>query len=267
MIVYAPAKINIGLRIIDKRADGFHNLDSYLYPLPLQDILEVNESREDSFEQSGIISTANAEDNLVIKALQLMRKDYDIPPLAVHLHKQIPVQAGLGGGSSNAVSMLKYLKTRYASAMSEADMLNKALALGSDCPFFLQKKAARIGGRGEFVASVDVSLAGKYIVLVKPPVAISTGAAFAQARLSKAEALPDITQVPLADWQPAFPNEFEQYLGVHTNLILDIKQALIDKGAFYAALSGSGSTVFGLFHHETAFDCPQGYFCKQLTMG
>lgn len=266
MIAFAPSKINIGLRIIDKRTDGFHNLDTYLYPIPLHDVLEVNEATQDSFEQTGIVATHDAASNLVMQALRLMRREVDIPPVAVHLHKQIPMQAGLGGGSSDAVSMLRLLQKPYAPHLDEAQMLKMALTLGSDCPFFLQKQAAHITGRGEHVKSIKLSLAGKYIALVKPPVAISTAAAFAQASPHKGMPLPNIMQQPLASWQAAYPNDFEQFLGDKEEPISSIKQQLIDKGAFYAALSGSGSTVFGLFHHDTPLHFPDNYFYRMLML-
>lgn len=266
MIAFVPCKVNIGLRIIDKRADGYHNLDSYLYPVPFHDILEVNESNQNHFEQTGIISTERAEDNLVVKAWHLMREQYTIPPLSVHLHKQIPTQAGLGGGSSDAVSMLRLLQKKYAPNMPHNTMQKLALALGSDCPFFLQDAPAHITGRGEYVEPIQLSLAGKYLALVKAPIAISTATAFAQVRNSKVEPLPAIQNLPLAEWQTALPNEFENYMGKHTDSILTIKQQLINKGAFYAALSGSGSTVFGLFHHHTPLSFPTSYFYQLIRL-
>ncbi len=260
MIVLAPCKINIGLRVLDKRNDGFYNLDSYLYPIPLYDIIEISKTDKDELIQTGIISTSKQEDNLVYKAIQIMRKYYSFPFVKIHLHKQIPIEAGLGGGSSDAISTIKIINSYFQLNISQVKMLEMALVLGSDCPFFIKAIPSQIKGKGEIISSLDISLAGKYIMLVKPSFSISTTEAFKEIETNKREGLPNINKVDIENWTAVFTNDFEISLEKKFTEITQIKNKLLEHGAIYASLSGSGSTVFGIFNSVKNIPFNDTYF-------
>lgn len=262
MIAYTPAKINIGLRILDKRPDGFHNIDSYFYPVPLYDMIEIKTQETDELVQSGILTSTSMEENLVYKALKLLRNDFEIPPLKIHLHKQIPVQAGLGGGSGNASGMLKLINKHFQLGISNEDMLAYAVVLGSDCPFFIEEKAAHISGRGEIINRINFSLAGVYIAIIKAPVAMSTARAFQLVNKSNTH-LEDILSLKKEEYQKMMPNDFESSFHQELPEVTSIKAQLIESGAFYASLSGSGSAVFALFHDKPTITFDSTYFCWQ----
>ncbi len=259
MIAYAPAKINIGLQILNKRPDGFHNIHSYFYPVPLYDLIEFKESQQDQLIQSGWVATSNMEDNLIFKALVLLRREFKIPPLIIHLHKQIPFQSGLGGGSGNAVTFLKQLIGYYQLNIDEEQLLNLALQLGSDCPFFVKSSACEISGRGELVKTIPWSLKGVKVTIIKAPISIKTAEAFGQIT-SNDQKLPNILLTHQREYQKAFPNQFEYYIFKKHPEIAEIKQKLIQAGAFYASLSGSGSSVFGLSYDHIKISLPSSYF-------
>lgn len=259
MIAYTPAKINIGLRILDKRADGFHNLDSYFYPVPLYDIIEIKAHDKDELVQTGILTSTIMEENLVYQALNLLRNDFEIPPLKIHLHKQIPVQAGLGGGSGNASGMLKLLNERFQLKIPKNDMLSYAAQLGSDCPFFIEGEPAHVSGRGEILAPLDLSLKGIYIAIIKAPVAMSTAKAFQLVNKSH-EKLVDIQTISREEYQSLMTNDFESSFHQELPEVTIIKDQLLDSGAFYASLSGSGSAVFALFESQPHLQFDSSYF-------
>jgi 4-diphosphocytidyl-2-C-methyl-D-erythritol kinase len=259
MIAYAPAKINIGLKILSKRTDGFHNLHSYFYPVPLYDLMEFKESNQDQLTQSGWVATPAMEDNLIYKALCLLRNNYEIPPLHIHLHKQIPFQAGLGGGSADAVTFLKELIRHFGLPMNEDEIFNLSLKLGSDCPFFVKSTASDITGRGDIVRSIPWSLKGIYITIVKAPISIKTSEAFSYI-IPNDDQLSNILSTDHNDYQKAFPNQFENFIFEKYPEIAAIKQKLIQSGAFYASLSGSGSSVFGLSYNNMKISLPASYF-------
>ena len=260
MIAFAACKINIGIRVLDKRSDGFHHLESILYPVPLYDILEIKESDKDSLVQSGFVASQSMEENIVFKALQLVRKKHPTPPLSIYLHKQIPFGAGLGGGSSDAVSMLRLLIDEFKLITTDEQIFEWAQELGSDCPFFIQEKAAVISGRGEIVKPINLSLKDKYIIIVKPPFIVSTVDAFRHIERSKNPSLKDIENVDIVDWQKYFTNDFEKAVSKKHQEIMRIKEQLLDNGALYASLSGSGSAVFGIFEQATKLSFPSSYF-------
>jgi len=256
MIAFAPAKINIGLRIVNKRTDGFHNLESYLYPVPLYDLIEILPSVEDEFVQTGLDTQTSISNNIVFKAVLLMRETVKIPPVKIHLHKQIPVKSGLGGGSSDAVSTLKLLNELFSLNSSSVDMQQYAEALGSDCPFFLKSTAAKITGRGEHIMPVDFSLAGKYIVIIKPDFSISTAKAFSDIKTFNINSLPNLKGEQLT----IFTNDFENSMDKEQIWIQEIKDFLIANGAVYTSMSGSGSAVFGIFKDEINISFNAAYF-------
>lgn len=265
MIIFTPAKINIGLRILDKRPDGFHNLDSYFYPVPLYDILEIKTQNTDELVQTGILTSTSLEENLVYKALSLLREHYQIPPLKIHLHKQIPVQAGLGGGSGNASGMLKLLNGSLQLNISKDKMLEFAAELGSDCPFFIDAQAAHITGRGEIIKPLDFNLKDVFIAIVKAPVAMSTAKAFQLVKKSNKK-LDDIRNLTKGEYQHSMINDFESSFRQELPEVTLIKEQLISSGAFYASLSGSGSSVFALFESRPniTFDPSYFYWLGQL---
>ncbi|MCK5776915.1 MAG: 4-(cytidine 5'-diphospho)-2-C-methyl-D-erythritol kinase [Bacteroidales bacterium] len=262
MITFAPAKINIGLRIVNKRKDGFHNLESYLYPIPLYDIIEVlpsntsNTSNKDELIQTGIETHTCLADNLVYKAVLKVREHDTVPPLKIHLHKQIPIQSGLGGGSSDAVATLKILNNLFSLNLSGDRMQKYAEALGSDCPFFLKSSAAKISGRGEHINPIEMSLAGKYIVVIKPDFSMSTAHAFAQVK--------NYSKSPLSDCKAgnfnSLTNDFENYLGKNQLIVQEVKNFLKVNGAIYTSMSGSGSAIFGLFQQKVNIRFNTAYF-------
>ena len=265
MIAFTPAKINIGLRILNKRPDGFHNIDSYFYPVPLYDMIEIKTEDTDELVQTGILTSTSMEGNLVYKALKLLRNDYEIPPLKIHLHKQIPVQAGLGGGSGNAVGMLQLLNREFDLKIDHEQMLQYAAALGSDCPFFVNAQASRISSRGEVLRSINLSLKSCHIIIIKPHLSISTAEAFAAIKPSDM-LLPEISSLRIEDYQNQLLNDFDIALSAKYPEIQEIKEWLLQQGAFMASLSGSGSAVFGLFEKKPMIEFPFDAFIWQASM-
>lgn len=259
MIAYTPAKINIGLRVLDKRADGFHNLDSYFYPVPLYDIIEIKIQDKDELIQTGILTSTAMEENLVYKALNLLRNDFEIPPLKIHLHKQIPVQAGLGGGSGNASGMLKLLNDYFQLNISKNKILSYAATLGSDCPFFIEERPVHISGRGEIIEPLSLSLQGVFIAIIKAPVAMSTAKAFQLVKKSN-QKLVNIQSLARGEYQSLMSNDFESSFRQELPEVALIKDQLIEAGAFYASLSGSGSAVFALFESQPDLQFDSSYF-------
>lgn len=252
MIYISPAKINLGLQIIERRGDGFHNLRSVMYPIPLCDIIEISQLPGQeipiSFTQSGISTDAPQEQNLCVKAWKLMASERTLPPVAIHLHKQIPVGAGLGGGSSNASMVLTGLNALASSPVPPEELAELAGQLGSDCPFFLQKDPMMTEGRGELLSGVDVSLDSFYLVLLFPEIHISTAEAYAAASPFMPDLhLRELIQVPVSQWKSQMLNDFEKSAFARYPLLKSIKLALYRAGAVYASMSGSGSSLYGIF--------------------
>lgn len=252
MIFFSPAKINLGLQILEKRDDGFHNLCSVMYPLPLCDIIEISQlpgqETPMQFSQSGISVEGDPEENLCVKAWSLMSAEQPLPNLAIHLHKQIPVSAGLGGGSSNASTVLNALNAFTASPLSSEELKELAEQLGSDCPFFLQKRPMIMEGRGELLSPVEVSLETYYLVLLFPEIHISTAEAYS----TVSPLIPEVhlrqeIEVPAALWKDRIINDFEISIFERYPQLPAYKQSLYQAGAVYASLSGSGSSIYGIF--------------------
>ncbi|HEX7585784.1 MAG TPA: 4-(cytidine 5'-diphospho)-2-C-methyl-D-erythritol kinase [Prolixibacteraceae bacterium] len=248
MIAFPNAKINIGLYITEKRPDGFHNLETIFFPVGWSDVLEFVESEELRFTTSGIDISGDPEANLVMKAYRLLKKDFVLPALKIHLHKQIPFGAGLGGGSSDGAFMLQLLNKVYDLKLSEEKLLGYAAVLGSDCPFFILNKPVFATGRGEVMNIINIALNGKFILLVKPPVEVSTAKAFQLVTPKKSTvSLPELLQLPVEEWKENIVNQFESSVFQQYPEIEAVRQQLYDRGAIYASMSGSGSCVFGLF--------------------
>lgn len=248
MISFPNAKINIGLLITGKRPDGFHNLETVFFPVGWSDALELAYSEELSFTLSGIEIAGPADSNLVMKAYRLLCDDFDLPPLRIHLHKQIPFGAGLGGGSADGAFMLRMLNKTFDLNIPHEKMIEYAARLGSDCPFFLINRPVFATGRGEIMTPVDVSLKGLSLFMVKPPMEVATAAAFRNVVPQQPEiSLQELIQCPVTEWKDIIFNQFEASVFPQYPQIEAVKNQLYSLGAVYASMSGSGSCVFGLF--------------------
>lgn len=254
MICFPNAKINLGLNIVSKRPDGYHNLETVFYPLMIKDALEIIENKnsdKDVLIQSGIKVDGSDEDNLVMKALRLMRTKYDFPFVDVHLLKNIPFGAGLGGGSADASFMLKLLNTTFDLRASDQELASLAVQLGADCPFFIYNRPMFASGIGEVFENIDLSLAGYHWVLVKPDIHVSTKDTFSLVKpVQPALSLKEVIKRPIQDWKDLVVNDFEASVFAKFSEIGAIKDQLYELGALYASMSGSGSSVFGIFKEE-----------------
>lgn len=250
MLAFPPCKINLGLHVIRKREDGYHELDTCFFPVPWTDILEVVPAATTTFTSTGFEIAGDPNTNLCLKAYTLLQKEYNLAPVAIHLHKNIPMGAGLGGGSSDGAHMLRLLNAVFALNLSTEKLMHYAAQLGSDCAFFIQDKPMRGTGRGEILAPLHVTLAGKYIVLIKPDVHVSTAEAYRGVNPHKpALSIPEIISNPISEWKNLLVNDFEQSVFNAHPRLQEIKKLLYERGAIYAAMSGSGSTLFGIFDH------------------
>lgn len=273
MITFPNAKINLGLNIVEKRPDGYHNLETVFYPIKLQDALEVNrlESASEPYRLriSGTTLEGNAEDNLVIKAYNLLKQDYQLAPVDIHLYKHIPTGAGLGGGSADCAFMIKLLSDKFHLDLSLEQMESYAAKLGADCAFFIQNKPAFATGIGNLLQPVELSLKGYHLVLVKPDTSVSTREAYANITPRKPEvSLLEIIKQPVESWKGLMKNDFENSVFPAHPEIAAIKDKLYDLGAVYASMTGSGSSVFGIFKtpvenvDEKFGEC----FCRQREL-
>jgi 4-diphosphocytidyl-2-C-methyl-D-erythritol kinase len=248
MIVFPNAKINIGLNITERRPDGYHNLETIFYPLMIKDALEVVDFTELKFQSSGIDIPGDAENNLCLKAYHLLKKDFDFPPVSIHLHKHIPIGAGLGGGSADAAFFIKLLNQQFSLNLSADAMMAYVRKLGADCAFFINNQAAYAFERGDHFEPVTIDLSSYYIVLVMPPVHVSTAQAFSRVKPeAPKESLRSLVSQPIENWKHHIKNDFEtSVFAAHPSIRL-IKEAFYDAGAIYASMTGSGASVFGIF--------------------
>jgi 4-diphosphocytidyl-2-C-methyl-D-erythritol kinase len=252
MVIFPKAKINLGLRITARRPDGFHDIETVFYPVGLCDILELaingDGQGKDVFTLSGIRLDDEQDNNLVIKAVEKLKESYSLPPLRIHLHKMIPTGAGLGGGSSDAAHALKTMNRIFELALSAQELKSLALELGSDCPFFIDCQPAYATGRGEKLIKVDSVLEGLHILLVNPGIPVSTKEAYMNCVPSAAGvSLSELIHYPVAEWKFHIFNDFENTVFEKYPQIGIIKRVLYNHGALYSSMSGSGSTVYGIF--------------------
>ena len=279
MITFPCAKINLGLNIVSKRPDGYHNLETVFYPIPLTDALEIKYMDEKFPSESpcdlkitGKEVDCNEEDNLVIKAYQLLAADFQLPRVHAHLVKRIPTQAGLGGGSSDAAYMIRLLDERFRLNIGIPEMERYAAKLGADCAFFITADPSYAEGIGDVLMPVDVpgaGLGGYYLAVVKPSVAVSTRDAYAAiVPKTPAKCCRDIVRQPIETWKDELVNDFEAPIFAMHPELAAIKQSLYDAGAVYAAMSGSGSALFGIFREQpTGLEKEfEGMFCQVMKL-
>lgn len=279
MITFPCAKINLGLNIVSKRPDGYHNLETVFYPIPLTDALEIKYMDEKFPSESpcdlkitGNDVDCNEEDNLVIKAYQLLAADFQLPRVHAHLVKRIPTQAGLGGGSSDAAYMIRLLDERFRLNIGIPEMERYAAKLGADCAFFITADPSYAEGIGDVLMPADVpgaGLGGYYLAVVKPSVAVSTRDAYAAiVPKTPAKCCRDIVRQPIETWKDELVNDFEAPIFAMHPELAAIKQSLYDAGAVYAAMSGSGSALFGIFREQpTGLEKEfEGLFCQVMKL-
>ncbi len=254
MIVFPNAKINIGLYITHKRLDGYHNIETVFYPIPLCDVLEItinHNSNQVFFDNTGLQINGNPSDNLCVKAYQLLQKQFHLQGVDMVLYKKIPMGAGLGGGSSNAAFVLKLTNTLFNLNLSNNQLAELASQLGSDCAFFVYNEPMLAHGRGDELSPITINLKNYFLVVVKPPIHVSTAEAY-QLISPKTPAfnLAEVIKQPVENWHQLIANDFEEPIFKKYPQIADIKNRLYQLGAVYASMSGSGSSVFGLFNSQ-----------------
>jgi 4-diphosphocytidyl-2-C-methyl-D-erythritol kinase len=253
MIVYPNAKINIGLHVVSKRPDGYHNLETVFYPVPLCDALEMVETGKEGIQFSGIPVEGPQDENLVLKAYRLLKNEYGLPPVQFHLHKAIPTGAGLGGGSSDAAFTLKMLNDYFSLGLSPDALKKFAVQIGADCSFFIDNIPSFATGIGNILTPVELDLSGFKLIVFKPEVAVSTADAYRNIKPTQpAFHLPDLLKLPPELWRGKLVNDFEKSIFPLYPEIENWKEKLYDMGALYASMSGSGSAIFSIFFHLPA---------------
>jgi 4-diphosphocytidyl-2-C-methyl-D-erythritol kinase len=251
MVIFPNAKINLGLSIISKRTDGFHSLESVFYPVPWRDILEVLPAEKFEFTSSGIVVSGAAEDNLCMKVYSFLKDAFCLPPVHIHLHKNIPVGAGLGGGSSDAAHTLKALNEIFEMKLIEARQEELIRPFGSDCAFFIRNRPMLALEKGDVLEPVMVTLKDKYLVLVYPDIFISTKEAYSRIQPSVPPySIRDLVKADLKEWKENLKNDFEAALFPLYPALSAVKEKLYSLGAIYASMSGSGSALYGIFEEE-----------------
>jgi 4-diphosphocytidyl-2-C-methyl-D-erythritol kinase len=292
MIVFPNAKINLGIRVLRKRSDGFHDLETIFYPIPLCDVLEITPFNEKAaligaefvsstvqvglqsggffiWSCSGNTIEGDINSNLCVRAFRLFDSVHPVRPhYYVHLHKVIPSGAGLGGGSSDASFLLKTLNQLEGSPLNNEKLAEMSLQLGSDCPFFIENSPALAFGRGEVLRKIHIDLKGYRLLLVKPPVHIATPEAFRNVKMSEPlfENSPDL-MLDVQKWQTSLINSFEDHVFRNYPEVKAIKNKMLESGAVYASMSGSGSSVFGLFTETVRIDfSEEGYFVFESVL-
>jgi 4-diphosphocytidyl-2-C-methyl-D-erythritol kinase len=263
MISFPNAKINLGLNVTEKRTDGYHNIETVFYPVPLCDILEIipSASGKTTLTSSGIDIPGSPDQNICLKAIDLFTLHSSL--FTLHLHKQIPPGSGLGGGSSDGAHVLKMINDMTGANLSDEQLAGIASRLGSDCTFFIRNRPAFATGRGEALEEISLDLKGFHLALIIPPVHVSTASAYAMIRPAKpAISVKDIVMLPPSEWKEKLVNDFEApVMGTHPE-IRTVKEKLYELGADYASLSGSGSAVYGLFNNPVSITTsfPENYF-------
>lgn len=254
MILYPNAKINIGLNIINKRSDGYHNIETLFYPIVgLSDILEITEASQTSMKEYGIEFPGRPEENICLKAYTLLKEEFALPEVEINLYKKIPVGAGLGGGSSDGAHTILLLDTLFDLNLTDTQKMEFASRLGSDCPFFIRNRPMLGSGKGEILRPFELNLDKYRIKLVTPPLFISTAEAYRgvvpREKRENVDNTPlsDLLKSPIEEWRGRIFNDFEETLLKKYPLLAECKERLYREGALYASMSGSGSTLYGIF--------------------
>ncbi len=269
MVVFPNCKINLGLNILNKRTDGYHDLETVFYPVGIKDALEIIKNGTEIkspiiFSQSGIVIEGNTDHNLCVKAYHLLKSDYpQIPSINMHLHKVIPMGAGLGGGSSDGAYALKLLSDLFKLSLSNNQLKEYALQLGSDCPFFITNKPCFATSRGEAMDEIDLDLSAYKIVIINPGIHINTGWAFNNITPKvPSQSIKEIIKQPVSTWKSSLVNDFEVPVFILHPEIKEIKDKFYSCGAVYSSMTGSGSSVFGIFdkNKSVEIDFPKNYF-------
>jgi 4-diphosphocytidyl-2-C-methyl-D-erythritol kinase len=292
MVAFPNCKINLGLNIIRKRNDGYHDLETVFFPVPLTDALEVVKDEVSSFKfqdtslkqpstvdgrrsavdfiSTGLQVNGSESDNLCVKAYQLLKQDFpDLPSIKMHLHKIIPMGAGLGGGSADGAFALKLLNDKFQLLITTEQLIAYALKLGSDCPFFIINKPCFATSRGEIMQPINLDLSAYQLVLVNPQIHIGTGWAFSNITPQvPATSIQEIIQQPVATWKDALVNDFQKSAIKQYPAIGEAIHQLYQQGAIYSAMTGSGSTVFGLFSKDAKpqQSFPENYFVHSVSL-
>lgn len=276
MIVFPNCKINLGLHILGKRSDEYHDLETVFLPVPIHDVLELTEDRDRSktnvvsLTLSGIPVPGTVPGNLVVVAYKILKKDFpDLPPVEFHLHKMLPAGAGLGAGSADGAFAIKALNEKFSLGLHEEQLLDYASRIGSDAPFFIINEPCFAKGRGEQLRRIPLDLSSYKLVLINPGISVSTAWAFTYIIPMKPEkSLEEVIQQPVETWRKELFNDFETLVYRRHPEIESIKHELYDKGAVYASMSGTGSTVFGLFKKDAAvsFSFPEDFFQKEVML-
>jgi 4-diphosphocytidyl-2-C-methyl-D-erythritol kinase len=264
MILRANCKINIGLDVLRRREDGFHELSTVMYPVQgLYDTLTVVRSEEMIFKQTGICVDCPTEKNLCVKAARLMQRCYGVGNVAITLDKRVPFGAGLGGGSSDATAVILAMNELFDLSLSEQELTTRAAELGSDTAFFVRNTPQLCTGRGEKMTPIELPLQGKYLVLVKPAEGVSTKEAYSGVKPAlPAVRLAEALQRPMGEWREVVKNDFEKHIFEAHPAIAKLKNAMYDAGAVYASMSGSGSAVFGIFDEEPKLNVVDADYLK-----
>lgn len=265
MIEISHCKINLGLDILERRSDGFHEISTIMYPIGgVGDVVEIMPSERNQFTQSGLTIDCHPTENLCVRALELMQSLLDIPPTHIYLHKTIPMGAGLGAGSANATAVLKLCNDQYRLGLKTDELEKLAAKLGSDTPFFVKNRPAYATGRGEIMTPIKLDLKPYYIYIVKPPVGVSTKEAYAGVtpHTPKIPAT-QIIQQPIEQWKKLLVNNFEKSIFKKLPQLADIKQQLYNAGALYASMSGSGAALYGIFPNKISTNLPYFYHLEE----
>lgn len=273
MIVFPNAKINIGLNIVDRRSDGFHNISTFFYPVKgLCDILEVIIAEDQdlplTFSQTGVETNCPANENLCVRAVGLMSKRLALPPIAMHLHKVIPTGAGLGGGSADGSFTLVAINELLGNPLGKKELMELSLQLGSDCPFFIENQPCLAEGRGEKIRPLKIDLSGYFLLVLKPDIHVETGKAYSETKPAPwGVSLVNLIKDDINTWRLTIKNDFEEIIFTRYPQIGEIKKRLYGMGAIYAGLSGSGSAVYGIFDREPKdWVKREGYFIRCVRL-
>ncbi len=268
MISFPNAKINLGLNIVERRSDGYHNLETVFYPIGLTDVLEIVPAKggDSTLTTYGNPVDCPVEKNLVMKALRLMQQHYDVPEVDIYLYKHIPDGAGLGGGSSDASSTMLMLNEMFNLNVEKDQLARLAATLGADCPFFIYNQPMMATGIGDVLTPINVSLKGLYLFLVKPAVSVPTNVAYSRVTPTPSmSSLEKDVMKSVDQWGEVVKNDFEPSVFASFPELATIKLVIENGGAIYASMSGSGSSIFGIFDDVNLAEKMKGKFDNTTT--